>query len=349
MNKREKIYRIIDVNLNRASEGLRVIEDGMRFVLNDLQLTQKLRKLRHSLKKVTEKIPEFSPDKLISYRDSEKDVGIEFQEGRREGFKDLIRANFRRVEEAERSLEEFSKLLSLPSLGMEFKKFRFQTYCLEKEVETRLRDTYNFTLYVIADPNLMGEDFEKKIQDTIHNGATVIQLREKNSSTLRFLERALMLKEIISKKTLFIVNDRVDIAIASQADGVHLGQDDLPVPVARQILGEDKIIGVSTHSIKEAQRAEEEGANYIAIGPIFSTQTKPDSGPPKGVSIISQVKKKVHIPVIAIGGINKENVQEVLKAGADGIAVISAVFKSENVGLATRKLFEIIKRERLRK
>jgi thiamine-phosphate pyrophosphorylase len=226
---------------------------------------------------------------------------------------------------------------------MEFKKIRFQTYSLEKEVEMKLRNAYNFTLYVITDPTLMGGDFEKKIQEVIYNGATAIQLREKNSPTLHFLKRALRLKEIIGKRALFIVNDRVDIAIGCQADGVHLGQEDLRVPVARQILGEDRIIGVSTHSVKEAQRAEKESANYVAIGPIFPTQTKPNSGPPKGVNIISQVKMRVNIPVIAIGGINKENVQKVLKAGADGIAVISAIFKSENVGLATRQLSEIIK------
>jgi len=343
MNQREEIYRIIDANLNRVSEGLRVIEDGVRFVLNESQLTQKIRELRHSVRKITRKIPEFDSEKLISCRDTVKDVGANFEERGREGFKDLIRANFRRVEEGERSLEEFSKLLPIHSAEMEFKKIRFQTYSLEKEVEMRLRNVYNFTLYVITDSTLMGENFEKKIQEVIYNGATAIQLREKNSSTLHFLKKALMLKKIIGRKTLFIVNDRVDIAMACQADGVHLGQEDLPVPVARQIMGENKIIGVSTHSVKEAQQAEKEGANYVAIGPIFPTQTKPDSASPKGVSIISEVKIRVNIPVVAIGGINKENAGEVLKAGADGIAVISAIFKSENAGLATRELSEIIK------
>jgi len=183
----------------------------------------------------------------------------------------------------------------------------------------------------------------------ISGGATVIQVREKASSTLSFLNRAIKMRKIIGKKAFFIVNDRVDIAIASGADGVHLGQEDLPIAFARKIMGEDKIIGISTHSIEQAQKAEKEGADYVAVGPIFSTQTKPNSGPPKGVEIISEVKRKVNIPVVAIGGINRENVGEVIRAGADGVAVISAVFKEKDVGLATCQLYEEIQEARRKK
>ena len=135
-----------------------------------------------------------------------------------------------------------------------------------------------------------------------------------------------------------MVNDRVDIAMASGADGVHLGQEDLPISAARKVLGDHKIIGASTHSVEQAQEAEREGADYVAIGPVFFTATKPGLGSAKGIEIIGKVKEKVHIPVIAIGGINSDNVEKTLKAGADGVAVISAVFKEANTGLATRRL-----------
>jgi len=348
MKRGRQIYRIMDVNLNRVSEGLRVIEDGARFILNNSQLAQRVRELRHSMEKMTKKFPELDSGKLIKYRNSQGDVGASFKEEKRRGVRELIVANFKRVQEAERSLEEFSKLLPSPSLEMKFKEIRFQTYSLEKEMEMSLKTRPDLSLYVIADSNMVGEKLEEKVKKVISNGATAVQIREKNSSTLNFLERAIKARKIIGKKALFIVNDRVDIAIASQADGVHLGQEDLPVGLAGQMMEEDKIIGVSTHSLEQAKKAEKEGADYIAVGPVFSTQTKPDSGAPKGVGIISEIKGTISIPVIAIGGINRENVKEVIKAGADGVAVISAIFKERDVALATRQLYEEIREARER-
>ena len=344
MDSRRTIYRIIDANLNRASEGLRVIEDGVRFVLDDRSFTEELKELRHSLAKIVEETPVFSREELISSRNSQKDVGAQLAEEKREEIKEMLRANFKRVEEAERSLEEFGKLLS-PLMGERFRKIRFQTYCLEKKIEMRLYKKHNFSLYVITSSDLLGEkSLEMKVKKIIANGATVIQLREKILPLRAFLKIALLMRKIIELPVLFIINDRVDIAIACQADGVHIGQEDIPLGMARQILGEHKIIGVSTHSIKQAQKAEKEGADYIAIGPIFSTSSKPKVGPPKGTQIISQVKKMVGIPIVAIGGINLDNIDKTLKAGADGIAVIKAVFQKTDVGLATKMLSEKIRK-----
>ncbi len=342
MNSEQVIYRIMDVNLNRASEGLRVIEDGIRFILDDSSLTKKVKELRHSLIKVIKVVPGFDEKKLISCRNSEKDAGAELKEEGRGKVKELIRANFRRVQEAERSLEEFGKLLS-PLLGQQFKKLRFRTYSLEKQVEMRLHKELNLSLYVITDSSLIKEkNFEKRIKEVVANGATLVQLREKTLPLRPFLKRALLMRKIIHPPVLFIVNDRIDIAIASGADGLHIGQEDLPILMARQILGEDKIIGISTHSIEQARQAEKEGADYLAIGPIFATPSKPEAGPPKGTKIISQIKEVVGIPVVAIGGINLDNAEETLKAGADGVAVMSAIFKERDVGLATRKLSQKI-------
>lgn len=339
VNRKREIYRIMDVNLDRASEGLRVIEDAVRFGLNDYHLTQKVRQLRHFLIKVAEEIPHFRWRQRMSCREVEKDVGARLgKEEKREGFENLVKANFRRVQEAERSLEEFVKLLS-SELGQRFKKLRFQTYSLEKKVAMRLEKRYDFSLYVITDSSLVKEEeFEEKLKEVVSNGATIVQLREKTLSLSAFFKKALLVRKMIPEDLLFIVNDRVDIAVASGADGVHLGQDDLPISAARKVLGDHKIIGASTHSIEQAQQAEREGADYVAIGPVFSTAIKPGVGPAKGIEIIAKTKEKVNIPVIAIGGINSNNVEKTLKAGADGVAVISAVFKEANTGLATRRL-----------
>jgi len=348
MNSEKSIYRIMDANLDRMCEGLRVIEDGVRFILNDRSLTKKVKELRHCIIKVVKESPQINQTKLIVSRNIKRDVGVKIKEDKQRKFEEIIEANFRRVEEAERSMEEFGKLFS-PTLGEKFKQLRFRTYSLEKKVRMRLKRRCNLTLYIITDSHLIEEeDFERKIKEVVSNGANVIQLREKNLPLTPFLKRAIKMRKIIpsKKKTLFIVNDRVDIAVASQADGVHLGQEDFPLKDARKILGEDKIIGISTHSLKEAIEAEKEGADYIAIGPIFPTSTKANAGLPRGTEIISQIKEAVNIPVVAIGGINEGNVERVLRAGADGVAVISAIFKEKDAGLATRNFYKKIEKIR---
>jgi len=347
MNSEKSIYRIMDVNVNRACEGLRVIEDGVRFILNNYSLTKEVKELRHCIIKAVKESSQINQAKLIVSRYIERDVGVKIKEDKQKKFEEMIEANFRRVEEAERSMEEFGKLFS-PALGEKFKQLRFRTYSLEKKVRMRLKKRYNLTLYIITDSHLIGEeDFEQKIKEVVSNGANVVQLREKNIPLTPFLKRAIRIRKIIPfKKSLFIVNDRVDIAVASQADGVHLGQEDFPLKDARKILGEDKIIGISTHSLKEAIEAEKEGADYIAIGPIFPTSTKANAGLPRGTEIISQIKEAVNIPVVAIGGINEGNVERVLRAGADGVAVISAIFKEKDAGLATRNFYKKIEKIR---
>jgi len=340
MIPKKKFYRILDVNFNRAGEGLRVIEDAVRFLLNDSSLTQQIRELRHCLSGKVNQLPD--KEKLIAYRNSQKDVGSKLKETSRGKLENLITANFKRVQEAQRSLEEYGKLIC-PIWAEEVKNLRFQTYTLEKKVKMRLRKRWNFSLYVITDPFLIKEEeLIKKIKEVIEAGATAVQLREKKSSSLVFLKKALKLRKIIPPEVLFIINDRPDIAFGARADGVHLGQEDLPIFFAREILGDDGIIGISTHSVEEAKRAEKDGADYIAIGPIFPTSTKPDVRSSLGIKIIPQVKKEVKVPVIAIGGINKKNVREVLASGADGIALISAIFTSKNISLATKEFRQII-------
>lgn len=187
-------------------------------------------------------------------------------------------------------------------------------------------------LYLITDQYIVkGLSHIKIAEKALLGGARFIQYREKQLSKKESYKIALQLKEITKKfDATLIINDDIDIAMAVDADGVHLGQEDFPVQIARKILGESKIIGLSTHSLIEAQEAQGSCADYIAIGPIFRSTTK-DVREPLGADIIKEIKKIGRLPVIAIGGINEENIADVIKAGADGTAVISAIIAKEDI------------------
>ena len=199
-------------------------------------------------------------------------------------------------------------------------------------------------LYVIVDPeHTGGRDCADVASSAVSGGAEVIQLRAKLMSGKTLYETALAIREL-SRKTgaLFIMNDAVDIAIAVGADGVHIGQDDMPLAAVRRLVGPDVIIGVSTHSVEEAEAAEAGGADYIGFGPMFSTPTK-DSGTPKGPAGLRAIRGEVRIPVVAIGGINASNAPGVIEAGADAVAVISAVISRDDVEEAARDIVKAIR------
>ena len=177
----------------------------------------------------------------------------------------------------------------------------------------------------------------------VAGGARVIQLRDKQASSRQLLELALAIRGITKPAgLLFIVNDRLDIALAAGADGVHLGDEDLPIGLARKIVGEKLIIGASAGSVAEAQAAAAAGADYLGVGCIFPTPSKPDAGPPLGCQIIREIRAAVNLPLIAIGGINATNAKAALQAGADGLAVISAVSSADDMVAATRNLVELV-------
>ena len=184
--------------------------------------------------------------------------------------------------------------------------------------------------YFITDSSLSRAGNLSDVKDAVAAGVKVVQYRNKHAETRQMLEEALKLKKICKNITL-LINDRVDIALASNADGVHLGQYDMPLNVARKILGKHKIIGVTVHNLAEAKTAREEGADYLGVSPIFATGTKKDAGKPAGVGLIKKIKKHISIPVVGIGGINLENAKEVIGAGADELCAISAVVTKRNV------------------
>ncbi|MEE8328484.1 MAG: thiamine phosphate synthase [Thermodesulfovibrionia bacterium] len=197
------------------------------------------------------------------------------------------------------------------------------------------------TLYLITDRTISGLSHSEIARQAISAGVRIIQLREKNMSRKALYLEAASLRSLTSRhRATLIINDYVDIALAVNADGVHLGQDDMPIKEARKILGRNKIIGISTHNLKQALRARKAGADYIGFGPIFSTATK-NAGVPKGINSLAEIRRHITIPVIAVGGINIENAPDVLKAGADAIAVASGIL-SGNIRENVRKFLQVL-------
>jgi thiamine-phosphate diphosphorylase len=196
-------------------------------------------------------------------------------------------------------------------------------------------------LYVITDERLgRGRSHLQIVEAALAGGADVVQLRDKEASGGRLYRAALELRKITREaKVPFIVNDRLDVALAVDADGVHVGRQDLPASVARRLLGPGRILGVSAETVEEALRAEEAGADYLGVGPVFEARgTKADAGEPLGLALIAQIRLRCRLPIVAIGGIHAENARKVREAGADAVAVISAVVGAEDIAQAARGL-----------
>jgi thiamine-phosphate diphosphorylase len=193
-------------------------------------------------------------------------------------------------------------------------------------------------LHLVTDRSLSrGRSLVEVVAEAVAGGVTCVQLREKCCSTREFLQEALALKELLqSWRVPLIINDRVDIALAVAADGVHLGQTDMPISHARRLLGQNCLIGISAESVADAIEAEQQGADYIGISPVFSTPTKTDTAPALGLEGVRRIRELVRIPLVGIGGINQTNARQVLAAGADGVAVVSAIMAAESPQLAAQ-------------
>ena len=186
---------------------------------------------------------------------------------------------------------------------------------------------FDYSLYLVTDRRLsLGRSTVEVVAAAVSGGVTCVQLREKHCSTREFLEEARRVRELlVGTGVPLIINDRLDVALAVAADGVHLGQNDLPVADARRLVGERLVIGVSAESVADAIRAEAEGADYIGVSPVFTTPTKMDTAPPLGLEGLREIRRAVRLPLVAIGSIRHDNAAEVLRAGADGLAVVSAI------------------------
>jgi thiamine-phosphate pyrophosphorylase len=338
------MLRILDANLNRIGEGLRLLEDLSRFTLNDAGLSEQIKNMRHELLPRERQLNEW----LLTARQAGEDVGALLKvagEGERTDLASLVRANSRRVQQSLRVIEEITKI---PGQDFGFnwetvKSARFTVYELEQRILLKL-SRYDKTerisgLYLILDTGALGKRNESEVaRQAIQGGASVIQLRDKMRSKAELVPLSRDLRKVCAESdTLFIVNDYLDIALASDADGLHIGQEDLPLQIARGLLPADKIVGISTATVEEALRAQEQGADYIAVGSIYDSPSKSQIRP-AGLDTLRQVKNGASVPVVAIGGINDDNVTEVKEAGADAVAVISAALGVDNVMKACQRL-----------
>lgn len=203
-------------------------------------------------------------------------------------------------------------------------------------------DKNTLRLYAITDRTwLGGRRLEKDVQEAIDGGITFLQMREKTLPYDEFVQEAMILKDVAKKNGIpFVINDNIDVALEVDADGVHIGQDDLPVPVARKMIGHDKILGVSVSNVEQALKAEKDGADYIGVGAIFSTSTKDDADS-VSIATLKAICKNVNIPVVAIGGIATHNAHTLQGTGLSGICIISAIFGSNDINGATSRLKDI--------
>ncbi len=210
-------------------------------------------------------------------------------------------------------------------------------------------DIEKWFLYVITDEQLgKGRSHYEIAKLAIDGGADVIQLRDKTASGRKMYDNALKLRKLTRETgVIFIVNDRVDIGMAVDADGVHVGQKDLPAAVTRKLIGADKILGVSAETVDESLQAKYDGADYVGVGPIFEARnTKPDTSAPQGLQLLANVRNAVDLPIVAIGGLNLNNALETIRAGADCLSVISAVVSAADIRTAAQELRRIIQTER---
>jgi thiamine-phosphate pyrophosphorylase len=336
--------RIIDANLNRIGEGLRLLEDIARLLLNDATLTQQLKTMRHEILRGDWSFHQ----QLLNARDSESDVGINIGvpgDEKQRGLTITVIANARRVQESLRTLEEVAKIPGItPELDSEkFKQARFNLYTIEQNLLSKLLRQEKVIripgLYVIIDTQaLEGRSHIEVANQVIRGGAKTIQLRDKLQSKKELLSIAQQLRKLCTEQNvLFIMNDYLDLALAADADGVHLGQNDLPLPVARKLLPIDKILGSSVTTLDQAITAESEGADYIAVGSIYPTTSK-ETAKVVGLEILRQIRQGVTLPLVAIGGITKDNAAEVMAAGADSVAVISAIAQAKAPEEAARQI-----------
>ena len=336
------IYRIIDANFNRTREGLRIAEEFCRFALNNEMLSSRCKQIRHHLSSVVGKL---DMQKLVTARDTENDIGrgIEIAEQmKRGGLEDCVTAGFARTTEALRVLAETAATLDA-AVADNLERLRYDCYTLEKDIALfgfpALRFK-NVRLYVIVTV----EDCPDALtvaKAAAENGADCLQLRAKKMTDANLFALAKGFVDLCKHHNVIsIINDRIDIAVAAQADGIHLGQNDLPIEEIRRCQLKPLITGISTHSMAELEKALEQMPHYVGLGSVFSTNTK-QAVKIAGLEYIAkaiQFLKDKPVEAVAIGGINLENIEKVLQTGARRIAVSSCICKAENPGQICKKL-----------
>ena len=344
------VLRLLDANLDRAREGLRVIEDWCRFGLDRADLVARSKDMRQRLGRLHD-------ERYKRARDAAGDVATGMAhpaQREREQPQAVVAANCGRVQEALRVLEEFGRGVD-DRLAEEAAAVRYALYDLEVDVmlasaggQERRERLRAARLYLVTSPS---PRLEAVVEAALEGGVRLVQYRAKDGSlgpnrqpitdAVR-LQQAQALRQLCSRYgALFLVNDRIDIALAVDADGVHLGQGDLPPALARQLLGPEKLIGRSTHALAQLQQAMRDGCDYVGVGPVNATPTKPGRQP-VGLDYVRQAAAESAIPFFAIGGIEKDKLPSVLATGATQVAVVRAITEAADPAQAARELLEVL-------
>jgi len=357
------LLRVLDAGLNRAREGLRVLEDYCRFVCDDGVLATALKQLRHELSEAEGSVAGLRPGSAerLRSRDTAGDVGAGVtlvSELQRTDPGAVVVANLRRVQESFRSLEEFGKLLDSEFAGT-MKRLRYRSYELDRQLcgvvkpdlsmggiqrRERLRRA---TLYVLITESQCRSSWQDTVRMILEGGADIVQLREKALGDAELLQRALWIRrECESAGALFVMNDRPDLAVLSGAAGVHVGQEELSAEACRRIVSGESLVGLSTHGMSQFESARLSGADYAGVGPVFRSTTKQFEEFP-GLAYVSLAAAAGDIggsfPWFAIGGITESNLSEVLQAGAGRIAVGAAVTAAGDPGKAAARLQSMLR------
>lgn len=334
------MLRLIDASLNRACEALRVVDDYARFLLDDKQVTQATKAIRHKLSSLAEAFP---TQARLAMRETNQDVGTSIstdRESTRNSAWSVCETNFFRLQEALRSLEEFSKI-EQPEIASQFEALRYESYSLAKMVGNLVGSKDKLSeakLYVLVPSYDSMDAFEKSVSEICQAGADVIQLRAKELTDRELIERAERMVSIgKDHETITIINDRPDIAALANADGVHVGQEELSVKEVRSIVGPEALVGVSTHNVDQLQQAVRDGANYIGLGPTFTSQTKSFENF-AGLDYLKEAAEATRLPAFAIGGITINSLPDVLATGTTRIAVSGAVIDQVNPAEAIKEL-----------
>jgi thiamine-phosphate pyrophosphorylase len=342
----QPLLRILDVNANRASEGLRVVEEYARLVLEDAYLAKLVKELRHDLSCTLASI---SVNSLLAARDTQHDVGTQIetdQEYRRPSLADVAVANQKRAEQALRCLEEFLKT-EHPPVAKQVEQLRYRAYTLAQAIASTARNQTKLgkaRLYVLIDGCSSEAEFSTLASGLIGAGVDVLQLRDKRLSDRILLARAHRLRALCANSpTLFIMNDRPDLASLARADGVHVGQEELRVKEVRQIIGTEALVGVSTHSLEQARAAVLDGADYLGCGPTFPSETK-SFDQFSGLEFLRGVAAEIRLPAFAIGGISRDNLALVLETGFQRVAVSHAILAARDPAAEARWFRQVVER-----
>ncbi len=341
------IERLIDANLDRAREGLRVMEEWARFALERPDLVWRCKDLRQRLGQLHCEQYKFARD---AAGDPATGLAHPAQSGRSDG-PSIVAANAARVQEALRVLEEFGRLVDA-ELASSAASIRYRLYDLEVDLlranptrDDRRDRLSRCSLYLVTSPV---PQLTSVVEQCLRAGLRLVQYRAKPGFTpdgLEFddkkrLAEALELRRLcLEHGALFLINDRIDLALAVDADGVHLGQGDLPVAVARRLLGPERLIGCSTHAMPELHQAVADGCDYVGVGPVQATPTKPGREP-VGLDYVAAAARECPIPFFAIGGIDSNNLTEVQAAGATRVAVVRALTEATSPALSTQTLLQ---------